>query len=146
MVDVVGTCTRCFGDFSSDGESSAFDFFALSRIGGVINDFNKVDSDGSRRNMGVGSRVVNELSELGDTDLTGFLPEDEEHGIDDIGLAATVGADDSRECLVEGADAVLTSVGFEVFDFDVTNDETILMCGSSRCLKLFLWWHFLIII
>jgi len=46
-------------------------------------------------------RIVNENADLLWPNLLGAIPEDEEHGVNDVALAAAVRADDRRETFVE---------------------------------------------
>jgi hypothetical protein len=46
-------------------------------------------------------RIVNENADLLGPNLLGAIPEDEEHGVNDVALAAAVRADDRRKTFVE---------------------------------------------
>lgn len=51
----------------------------------------------------------------------GLEAEDEEHGIDDVGLAVAVGADHAGEVRVEGAEDVPAVVGLEVLELQLVD-------------------------
>ena len=57
-------------------------------------------------------------------DFGGFVAEDKQHGVDDIGLPAPVGPHDAREALVEGPEDLLASVRLEPFVLDVSDDQS----------------------
>ena len=67
-------------------------------------------------------RVVDEDGDLLGPDLLGAVPEDEEHGVDDVGLAGSVGPDDGREGFVERAQRLFPRVRLEVVVLDVGDD------------------------
>ena len=48
---------------------------------------------------------------------------DKEDGVDDVGLAVAVGSDYAVEMLVEGAESVLSAVGFEVDHLELVDDH-----------------------
>ena len=58
-------------------------------------------------------------------EFAGFEAEDEEDGVDDVGLAVAVGADDAVEVGVEGAQHVLPVVGLEVDHLELVDDHGI---------------------
>lgn len=72
----------------------------------------------------VGPRECGFVDEGGEAVLAqfgGLEAEDEEHGIDDIGLAVAVGADDAGEVRVEGTQHVPAVVGLEVLELELVD-------------------------
>lgn len=57
------------------------------------------------------------------SEFAGFEAEDEEDGVDDVGLAVAVGADYTVEVGVEGAQHVLSVVGLEVDHLELMDDH-----------------------
>ena len=56
-------------------------------------------------------------------EFAGFEAEDEEDGVDDVGLAVAIGADYTVEVRIEGAQNVLSIVGLEVDHLELMDDH-----------------------
>jgi hypothetical protein len=72
---------------------------------------------GRRRIILDGVGFVNELGYLVETELFGAFARDKEHGVNDVALAAAVGADDGGKTLVKGTNLFDTGVAFKVLQF-----------------------------
>ncbi len=67
-------------------------------------------------------------------ELLGIFAEDEEHGVDDVGLAGTVGADDGGEALVEWPHLAHPAVTLEVLQHHFRNEQPrrVRLCTQGR--------------
>ena len=103
------------GDAGDDDLAAGDDVVVLVGVAGV-DDLVEVDRDAGVLEgivlEGVGG--VDQLGHLVEAELLGALAEDEEHGVDDVGLAGSVGTDDRGEAFVERPDLPLPGVRLEV--------------------------------
>ena len=103
------------GDAGDDDLTAGDDVVVLVGVAGV---HDLVEVDGNPRVLerivleGVGG--VDELGHLVEPELLGALAKDEEHGVDDVGLAGSVGTDDGGEAFVERSDLPHSGVRLEV--------------------------------
>mmetsp|Transcript_13427 Transcript_13427/g.38170 ORF Transcript_13427/g.38170 Transcript_13427/m.38170 type:complete len:295 (-) Transcript_13427:335-1219(-) len=67
--------------------------------------------------------AVDQLGDLVQAHLLRALAEDEEHGVDGVGLATAVRTHDRREALVEGPDDLAPAVRLEVLEDDLVDHE-----------------------
>jgi hypothetical protein len=68
---------------------------------------------------------MDEGSETVLTQLGGLEAEDKEDGVNDVGLAVAVGANDACEVGIEGAEAVPAVVGLEVLQLQLVDEHEI---------------------
>mmetsp|Transcript_75887 Transcript_75887/g.199864 ORF Transcript_75887/g.199864 Transcript_75887/m.199864 type:complete len:431 (+) Transcript_75887:2868-4160(+) len=108
---------------AGDGEQRALDDLVVLGPAAGVDDILEGDRHLGAPAIGQGARLVDQFGHLVQAHLLRALAENEEQGVDGVGLAASVRADDGGEALVEGADNLLAAVGLEVFEDDLPDHE-----------------------
>mmetsp|Transcript_60707 Transcript_60707/g.170075 ORF Transcript_60707/g.170075 Transcript_60707/m.170075 type:complete len:440 (+) Transcript_60707:2898-4217(+) len=99
---------------SADRETRPLDDLVVLWAGAGVDDVLEGHGHLGAPTVRQGPGGMDQLRHLVQTHLLCPLPEDEQKGVDGVGLAAAVRADDGGETFVEGADDLLVPVGLEV--------------------------------
>merc|ERR1719234_452047 len=100
-----------------------------------VNDLLEVYSHLGELDVGEGAAAVDHGGKFGSSSLLCSEPKDKEHGVDHIGLSASIWTHNACEALVEGTQNLDSSIGLKVLILNVGDDQS-RPCGikgAGRC-------------